>query len=74
MEENGYSDEKTKFTCETHGNESFLVFRDMKEKGEHIDCYLVGEGGGPDIPCHKLVMSAVSPYFRAMFRNDSQVW
>ena len=27
--------------------------------------YKCGEG----IPCHKLVLAAVSPYFRAMFRS-----
>ena len=73
MEETGYSDENTKFVCNTHGSEAFLLFRDMRDKGEHLDCFLVGEGDGPEIGCHKLVLSAVSPYFRAMFRNDSQV-
>lgn len=73
MEQGGYSDEETRFVCSTHGSESFTVFRDMRDKGEFLDCYLVAEDGGGEVPCHKLVLSAVSPYFRAMFRTDSQV-
>ena len=73
MEESGYSDDKTRFVCSDHGGEAFLVFRDMRDKGEGVDCCLVGEDGGPGLACHKLVLSAVSPYFRAMFRTDSQV-
>ena len=56
-------------------SEAFTVFRSMKETGEHIDCSLRGETEEGEVEvegvdCHKLVLSAVSPYFRAMFRNQ----
>ena len=53
--------------------EAFAVFNSMRETSEHTDIILRGDGdpdhGDPGgIPCHRLVLAAVCPYFRAMFR------
>ena len=73
MEVEDSLNEKTLFECKHICDSSFLVFNDMRVKGEQVDCYLLGEDGGPIIPCHKLVLSSVSPYFRTMFRHMDQV-
>ena len=57
-------------------SEAFTVFRSMRDTGENIDCLLRGETEEGEVEvegveCHKLVLSAVSPYFRAMFRNQA---
>ncbi|XP_027624608.1 kelch repeat and BTB domain-containing protein 12 isoform X3 [Tupaia chinensis] len=39
--------------------------RSMKERAEMVDVVLVTEG--ERFPCHRLVLAAFSPYFRAMF-------
>ena len=57
-------------------SEAFSVFRSMQDSRESIDCIVRGEledgedGEDEGVECHKLVLSAVSPYFRAMFRNQ----
>ena len=71
MEE--YCADSTKYVSTSHTNQAFLVLQDMREKGEHVDCHLLGEDGGVALPCHKLVLCSCSPYFRALFRNTDQV-
>ena len=72
MEE--YSEEKTKYVRPSHASQAFITLLEMREKGEHVDCHLLGEDGGAALPCHKLVLSSSSPYFKALFRNTEQVW
>ena len=56
-------------------SEAFAVFRSMRDTRENIDCIVRGETEEGEVEvegeeCHKLVLSAVSPYFRALFRNQ----
>ena len=64
----------TVYTASNVFSEAFSVFRSMLDSKESIDCIVraeVEEGEEEDgVECHKLVLSAVSPYFRAMFRNQ----
>ena len=57
--------------------EAFKVFNSMRENNEGIDIVVRGDDDVPDnnnngVACHKLVLSAMSPYFRAMFRKLSR--
>ena len=52
---------------EQHGREGFTVLHQMRERGEMVDVSLVA--GGVTLSAHRLVLAAVSPYFRAMFRD-----
>ena len=62
---------------------AFLCLDEMRQKGEQVDLLVGSEQKarmglmiliqvrgeeGPEIGCHRLVLAAVSPYFRAMFR------
>lgn len=64
----------TVYTASHVFSEAFSVFRSMLDSKESIDCILRGEVEEGEeeegLECHKLVLSAVSPYFRAMFRNQ----
>lgn len=42
--------------------------REMRQNAEFTDVVLCA--GGVDFPCHKAVLAASSPYFRAMFTSD----
>ncbi|XP_072010523.1 kelch-like protein 40 [Engystomops pustulosus] len=42
--------------------------KDMLDNNKFIDCVLKIKG--KDFPCHRLVLAACSPYFRAMFLTD----
>ncbi|XP_063308860.1 kelch-like protein 40 [Pelobates fuscus] len=42
--------------------------KDMLDHNKFIDCILKIKG--KEFPCHRLVLSACSPYFRAMFLSD----
>ena len=63
----------TVYTSQHVFSEAFSVFRSMLDTKESLDCVVRGEveeGEDDGVQCHKLVLSAVSPYFRAMFRNQ----
>ena len=65
----------TVLTSDQFFKEGFAVFRSMRDNRENIDCIVRGETEEGEeevegVECHKLVLSAVSPYFRAMFRNQ----
>ncbi|XP_067908284.1 kelch-like protein 40b [Heterodontus francisci] len=42
--------------------------RDLLEDNKFVDCILKVKG--KEFPCHRLVLAACSPYFRAMFLSD----
>ncbi|GCB78761.1 kelch-like protein 40b [Scyliorhinus torazame] len=42
--------------------------RDLLENNKFVDCILKVKG--KEFPCHRLVLAACSPYFRAMFLSD----
>lgn len=48
-----------------HGLNLLNQVRNMKELAEMIDVILIAEG--EKFPCHRLVLAAFSPYFKAMF-------
>ena len=67
---------ETVYNSEDVFREAFTVFNSMRQSSEHTDLVLRGDGeadletpGG--IPCHRLVLASVSPYFRAMFRSEA---
>ncbi|XP_028334228.1 kelch repeat and BTB domain-containing protein 12 isoform X3 [Physeter macrocephalus] len=58
--------------CKTEGKEKYQhslnllnKIKNMKELAEMIDVVLIAEG--EKFPCHRLVLAAFSPYFKAMF-------
>ncbi|KAM7125844.1 kelch repeat and BTB domain-containing protein 12 isoform 2-T3 [Molossus nigricans] len=58
--------------CKTEGKEKYQhslnllnKIKNMKEFAEMIDVVLMAEG--EKFPCHRLVLAAFSPYFKAMF-------
>ncbi|KAG8429742.1 hypothetical protein GDO86_019339 [Hymenochirus boettgeri] len=44
--------------------------KDMLDNSKFIDCVL--KISGKEFPCHRLVLAACSPYFRAMFLSDQE--
>ena len=59
----------TVLTSDQFFKEGFAVFRSMRDNRENIDCIVRGETEEGEeevegVECHKLVLSAVSPYFR----------
>ena len=67
---------QTVYKSENVFTEAFSVFNSMRDTSENVDIVVRGDtdgvcdGADDGIPCHKLVLSAMSPYFRAMFRSD----
>ena len=67
---------ETEYASDEVFREAFAVLNSMRDLSEHTDLVLRGDGeadleapGG--IPCHRLVLASVSPYFRAMFRSEA---
>ncbi|XP_023321674.1 kelch-like protein 5 isoform X2 [Eurytemora carolleeae] len=61
-------DEFKVFENTSHSLVATRELQNMRLTGELIDCNL--QVGDDCIPCHKAVLAANSPYFRALFRNQ----
>lgn len=57
--------EEYTFGWEKHGSNFSFTFNDILQSNELVDVQLVAEGHL--ISAHRLVLSAMSPYFRKMF-------
>ncbi len=55
------------FTSNSHGNKTLAVLNDLRVNSELCDIVL--KIGNEKISSHKIILSANSPYFRAMFSN-----
>lgn len=63
---------QTVYKSENVFSEAFSVFNSMRDTSENVDIVVRGDtdSDGAGVSCHKLVLSSMSPYFRAMFRSD----
>lgn len=59
--------QKVTFTNPKHGAQVFTSFTEMREMEEMCDIKI--ETSVDELPVHKLVLAACSPYFRAVFKD-----
>jgi len=55
---------------ETLSSEMLQTMNEMRQSRELCD--LTIDIGGVDFPCHRVLLAAVCPYFRALFRHSRQ--
>ena len=64
---------ETEYASDEVFREAFAVLNTMRDLSEHTDLVLRGDDEADHeagLPCHKLVLASMSPYFRAMFRTE----